>query len=59
MLRRSGVHFFAFKGCVEGIIGGRWLGRWVGDSNSVDLSALHSEFVEKWCVFVVGEVMCR
>lgn len=53
------MHFFAFKGSVEGIIGGRWLGRWVGDSNSVDLSALHSEFVEKWCVFVVGGVMCR
>lgn len=53
------MHFFAFKGSVEGIIGGRWLGRWVGDSNSVDLSALHFNLLGKRCVFVVGEVMCR
>ena len=55
MLRRSGVYCPSS----EGIIGGRWLGRWVGDSNSVDLSALGLDLLGKWCVFVAEGVMCR
>lgn len=31
----------------EGIIGGRWLGRWVGDSKAFEDSALHSDFAEE------------
>ena len=43
----------------EVIISGTLLGLRVGDSNSVDLSALGLDLLGKWCVFVAEGVMCR
>ena len=59
MLRRSGVHFFAFKGCVEGIIGGRWLGRRARDSKAFEDSAPGFNLLEEWSVFECFGVISR
>lgn len=39
----------------EGIIGGRWLGRWVGDSKAFEDSAPGLEFAVEWSVLSILE----
>ena len=55
MLRRSGVYCPSS----EGIIGGRWLGRWVGDSKAFEDSAPGFNLLEEWSVFECFGVISR
>ena len=55
MLRRSGVYCPSS----EGIIGGRWLGRWVGDSKAFEDSAPGFNLLGKQGVFECFGVISR